>query len=546
MKGNRFLNSLDHYDAFTTIIIGFIAFLTSFSFIILNLFFKEARKFPSILLTIISFGELIMSVHWIMTGFYSQYILKIHYVDPSGLFCKISGTLITFGASIQYLFQLSFLFTIIIMFRNALTKMKHKNLYVIIPSILTIASMTNFMLTGSIGKDFFGICTIEHSTMGNIIFTAVLLGIYIVVVTVTLVILKKFKTKTQKILMIKNSDEFYVFYKNYAIFMLFYYIISAGGHIISSQFKTYLDYKNGECGSTCMKLYFMCRLLCNFKLYLPIVSFMLRISDPYLKNIIQDYLKKKKKSFHRHLLDESMMVFNETSTYLFNKSSFTVDSKDIMLNRTLNRIKMNCTKTILISLHAYYRVIFQSITNTLRDMDSVFISNLEFEVVQLLEIHKDFCKKNKRKIEENNSIKEFSLKSANSFDNPTLQTPIKNEISLDLNIFPEYLTGKVNIYFAKEFAHIMMERNYIISEIFNSFDEDLNRKNINRTGSKKGNKSGNGGASGEFFFITFDNKFIIKTIPQEEEIIFGQIIENYTSHVTKNPNSLLGLSLIHI
>lgn len=39
-----------------------------------------------------------------------------------------------------------------------------------------------------------------------------------------------------------------------------------------------------------------------------------------------------------------------------------------------------------------------------------------------------------------------------------------------------------------------------------------------------------GGAGGEFFLVTFDKKFFIKTINEEEEGVLNNLIEEYSLH----------------
>ena len=53
-------------------------------------------------------------------------------------------------------------------------------------------------------------------------------------------------------------------------------------------------------------------------------------------------------------------------------------------------------------------------------------------------------------------------------------------------------------------------------------------------------KAGEGaGRSGSFFFFSHDRKFIIKTMTSSELQAFLPLIEDYTEHFKKNPNSLL-------
>jgi hypothetical protein len=48
------------------------------------------------------------------------------------------------------------------------------------------------------------------------------------------------------------------------------------------------------------------------------------------------------------------------------------------------------------------------------------------------------------------------------------------------------------------------------------------------------------GKSGSFFFFSHDNKFLIKTITDNElKTMLGDFMENYYSHISKNNDSLL-------
>jgi len=50
---------------------------------------------------------------------------------------------------------------------------------------------------------------------------------------------------------------------------------------------------------------------------------------------------------------------------------------------------------------------------------------------------------------------------------------------------------------------------------------------------------GDGGKGGEFFYKSFDNKLIIKTINEKELKVFKDILKDYSNHMRKYPNSLI-------
>ena len=47
------------------------------------------------------------------------------------------------------------------------------------------------------------------------------------------------------------------------------------------------------------------------------------------------------------------------------------------------------------------------------------------------------------------------------------------------------------------------------------------------------------GRSGSFFFHTFDNRFVIKTMTQKEVTTFLKIAEDYARHYKRCPDSLI-------
>ena len=53
-------------------------------------------------------------------------------------------------------------------------------------------------------------------------------------------------------------------------------------------------------------------------------------------------------------------------------------------------------------------------------------------------------------------------------------------------------------------------------------------------------KAGEGaGRSGSFFFFSFDKKFLIKTMNDNEMAVFTGMLPSYLNHFMKNPDSLL-------
>lgn len=275
---------MDHYDAFTYSLVGPISIIASLSFILLNISFKNARKFPGNLLIIISIGEFFLAIHWFMSGVYSKYIWGVHFIEENSTFCLVNSVIACLAANVQYLFQISFLLSIIVMFKNTMKQIKSQKLFIAVPIVLLIISFFITAHKGKLGKNIYGTCSVKDSHGGsNIGIALLLILVYLFFVVLTLVVLTRFKKQNNNKLKIKNSDEFYWFYVNYSIMMLFYYIIIATNFIFATKLHHYLEANDNQCYESCMVIYYLCRLTNNVKVMLPLFSFLLRINPHLLK-----------------------------------------------------------------------------------------------------------------------------------------------------------------------------------------------------------------------------------------------------------------------
>jgi hypothetical protein len=559
---NKLVSNMDHYDAFTYALVGPISILASLSFILLNIYFKDARKFPGNLLIIISVGELFLAIHWFMSGVYSKYIWGVHFIEESSNFCIINTYIACLAANVQYVFQLSFLLSIIVMFKNTMKKIKSQKLFIIIPIILIIASTSLTAIKNKLGKNIYGTCSVKNSNgSSNVVIALGLIIVYLIFVIFTLVVLRRFKKNTSKSLKIKNSDEFYWFYMNYSIMMLIYYIIIALNFIFATKLQIFLDENENQCYENCMILYYMCRLTNNVKVMLPLFSFLLRINDPFIKQMIFNFLNQKFKG-KSGKLDESMTNLYESSTILKPLNSMSVDNKDFIVNQTINRIRMLCTRTMLFGLYKYYKVIMKRI-NSMKSSDDV-LDKIEIALEDLIDMgdimgNKDLQNEIDR-MERESSLttkKKKSEKFAEEIDdlnnrltNPEFSSGIirtkskkfqkrkesKKENKED-SLPDENLNGDMQVFHAKDFSKLIIQRGHHLREIEQAFEVGLNKKCIKKMGKSK---TGGGGASGEFFFVTHDGRYFIKTITEEEEDVFLDMVDGYITHLLENKNSLIG------
>jgi hypothetical protein len=97
----------------------------------------------------------------------------------------------------------------------------------------------------------------------------------------------------------------------------------------------------------------------------------------------------------------------------------------------------------------------------------------------------------------------------------------------------------MQVIHAKDFSKLVVQRGHHIRNIEESFSVHKNKKCIKKMG-KVSKGGGDGGASGEFFFVTHDGRFFIKTINEEEESVFLNMINQFIEHLLENGTSLIG------
>ena len=589
---NKLVHNMDHYDSFTYTLVGPISMLASLAFILLNIYFKDARKFPGNLLIIISVGELFLATHWFMSGVYSKYVWGVSFIEEDSTFCIVNTYIACIAANVQYVFQLSFLLSIIVMFRNTMKQIKSQKLFIIVPVLLIAASVVLTVTKDKLGKNIYGTCSVKDG--GNISIALFLILVYLVFVLTTLYILNRFKRANQKRLIIRNSEEFFKFYLHYAIMMLIYYIIIALNFIFATQLQSYLVSNQNQCYEKCMIIYYLCRLTNNVKVMLPLLSFLLRINDPFIKSMIFKILRsKKKKGNSSTFLEDSTIMGLETSQILKPLQSMaSIDQKDFIINQTVTRVKMMCTRTMLMALNKYYKIIMKKVimlkednvlehfvvsVEDLTELSEAIIGTDDqqgSDPYKIIDLNNRLTNPNYTR---NSGSKGYGLKRnsgnsrntrANSGNKNIMndqplhrQSPketilLKSERSSDARrsqrgskqsnntdqihhelIPEETLSGDVNVFYAKDFTSLIVQRGHHLEEMAQAFDVEKNKRCIKKMGASA---AGDGGASGEFFFVTHDGRFFIKTITEDEENVFMDMAPEFMEHLLTNSHSLIG------
>jgi hypothetical protein len=467
------LFNIDHYDAYTYLIIGPISFFASLLFIILNIYFKEARRFPGNILIIISIAELGLCVHWFASGLYSPSVLGV-VVDEKSMFCRVNSYFAVTLASVEFYYHLAFLISIIIMFRNTMKEIKFKGLFNVVPMLLVIASVWIAVSRDSLGKNIYGTCSMNQLKHGVKLYSLAI-GVYMLAGGYALIILRRFIRMTKR--EITRKDDFYSFYFNYTILIFILYTLVGLMFIVGTQILECDMTGTDDEKTVCYKWFYFSRICNNVKVFIPLWAFLLRIKDPFLRKLIQRFLRKESEK--------------ESTVNSFEEEIVIIDN-DFLINNQIKEIRKGMIRTILLGLSEYYGSLifyYQKID------DEQLINNLRQPIG--------------KNVKSTRNLPDY----------------------VDFNSTERIYDCGMNCFGSKQFKKIIDSRDF--GNIDPSFSPIKNKDAINKIGEM------DGGSGGEFFLMTHDKRFIIKTITEDEEAIFKNILVNYCDYIATSNGSFI-------
>ena len=489
-----YLHEMDHYDAYTYLIFGPIAFMCALCFIALNFVFKEARRFPNSLLLIITIGDLGLCVHWFFTGLYTKFILGTEEIHPRSWFCRANSLSAAVFASVGFYYHLSFFIAIILMVKSAMKELKGRWIFHVAPLVPIVMNLIYVNEKNALGKNIYGSCSVvKIGNAGGLYIAAnalfILVGFY------TIWTLQKFMRMGRQKVTLK--DDFYKFYVNYTALISFLYLTIGANLFFSNRFLHSIPDCHGkeDCDQNVhMKYFFLSRIGNTLKIFMPIFAFLLRISDPFLRKLAHRMFKTKYRP------PEEDMEINDgddsRSTMVQSiQPEPDMEEKDL-LNSKIQAVRRGMVRTILLGLSEYYCGLIENYCS----QEPELANNLTHKVG-------GYARASVRK-----SLPEF----VEAFD-------IENGGRF-------YDCGMLSTG-AREFKQIIQSRAF--KKIEESFNVKDNAEAVRKSGGS------DGGAGGEFFLLSHDRRFFVKTITEDEETIFRDILKDYTEYFAKNPTSFI-------
>lgn len=484
LGSDPYIYIMDHYDAYTYVAIGAVSFLSALLFILLNLKFKEARKFPSNLLIFASFAELFLTAHWFVSGLYTPFILGVPAPEEDSLFCKANSVVAFFFANVEFLFHVSFVLSIIVTFKNTLHTLKAEVFFWLLPLLAAVIALGFAFYKDLLGRNIYGTCSLRQMKKTGRSYI-IINGTYVFLSLYALWVLKKFMAMERQKIYFK--DDFYSSYINYIILVIALYLILGTNYVLSGYIMKCLDAMPG--GVFCYKVYFFSKITNTVKIFMPLLAFLVRIRDPFYLKLVYSWLVRRERKKEQASMIHSQTGLNQS---LLEEEPSYVVTEDFGVNNQLKEVKKGIVRTIVHGIYEY----FGSWVNTLDESsDNSFIEKVEMV------------------LRGNDVINESSVLgfTAVDQDNQTFECSVSSIGALTFkSIIGQAALQNIDI----------------------SFRAALNRKQIEGC-------SIDGGAGGEFMMFTYDRRYMIKTLQEEELGVLRSILPNYQQHFAANPRSFI-------
>lgn len=500
---------LDAFDTYTYLIIGFLSLLASLAMFVLHLMKRELRNQPGDLISMIAFSEFWLTLHWFISAIRTDYITS-DYEDGS-FFCDFNSFIAVNAASLEITYNLCLITYVFMSVRSALKKSYIPTLrFHLFCWAVTIAQFF-YNRHKMYVRNPYGTCSVVIGARdlyvgAGMIFVSVVYAIFVYIYTN-----RKLPNKGAE--MKKFRASFIGYYSKFLQVLIISWII-----VFFSFTAQILAKQKGRFEET---LFVLGRLGNTVKALMPLMLFFVRMEDPKIQKFFYNYYtevyhdvtniitldcrnsNKDEGPLTAEKLDASIMDSPVTS--VVDKESTVGSTADS--NRKSNEAEEDDTMDWLNQLPAKMKEAF---TRT-------FVSSVSVMYYQTLK-----KKSEMPGVKSNPNTKEIIKY---NLEGQSIMTHCKTEKAI--------YDSEFTIYFPEVFYSILSE-GIVPKDFKDSFNIHYNEEAI-----KKSGESG-GGASGELFMFSRDNKFILKTITDREHKVFKEMISEYSEHFLNHKDSMIG------
>lgn len=508
------LNSINlrWIDSIVFVSLGIVTFFST-SFIILTFIkYPQMREPPGDIILGISISESILTIHWILSaGRFLTYP-----GDPpvsSGQFCQFNAFFSMIAGAFEFLYNCCFCIFVIYKVKSVLKGVTiNQKLFHIPCFIITFLIILIMELTESLGKNLFGTCSIKAVSKIPLIGPLLFL-IYVILAMSTIFYFKKYVPNEERFR--QYREEFLNYYYKYVKACAIIWSILAICNIVAVA-NCYS--KNG--GLAGFNIFLTIGNIA--KLFTPLVLSFLRYQDPFLNTKVRRFFRKVKCWFLRKqatntIINEKFLMEEQKVGEIKKNNPFefpdkqmevviknsplesgsVIDDQDIWLNILKNEIKVQFTYTMLAGILLNYKNVRGALEIS---------TNVEHQSFNTKKRYPITCETLKRYLP--NVINELNEKSYNTFS---------------ANM----------IVYAPEAFDELIQQDQDIMDLEVSLDLEKNYEQIQKA------SGADGGKGGEFFFFSYDNRVIIKTLSKDDLDQLRSILKDYYRYFKKHHDSMI-------
>lgn len=479
---------MDHFDAYAYMVISPLGILTALGLFLGHVFSKELRKSPGDLVMMITVAELLLSTHWFSSALRTQFFTKDDKISSG--FCTFEAYFALIGGTLETFYNFAFLLYIFFQVRYLNAK-KIKTMYLHVMAIgMTIITVIYQDIKNNLGRNKYGSCSVATVSTSSLIFGGTLMlvifGFAIGVVSYTNRVLPQ---HTRELAKLKRN--FVNFYKTYIYMIIYLWALIFLNFLFQNLGENQNDYnpRDTPIKYTFKGYIFNLGKLGNLsKALTPVLLFYVRLRDPLIKQNIWYPFKTTFKKLKGEINPENSKDL---------QSELVSNTNDLMwINMLSTTIKESLHRTLLACIGAFYPELMES-----RLTFNVPLTNKDVEDICIYHVNaKELMK------------------------------------SMDLGEEHPLLGCTFTVYAPRLFSRIVASFSRSI-DFRRSLDIITNAAKIKKLSEST---DGQGGKSGEFFFLTEDRRLILKTTNDTEAKVFLKILRSYTGHFDTFRNSQIG------
>ena len=573
------VNQIDlHYiDAVYLVAVGPIATILCFAFLMIFLINKDLLKNqPGDLYFGATFNELILSIHWTISGSKSLHDRLNHNPPPSNyaVFCQTNAFISFFAGTWEMLYNIAFCLYLIQKIRTLLNPVEIPKIYYhFISFVLSFGFTFVLSITDNLGKNLFGTCSVLADSPVPYLGPIVLL-IYYLFAFYAIFYFNNYIPEASDPVFSIPRQRFLNYYYKYILVTSIIWIPVVVTNIISAI----------NCRWVQNPLWDIALTVGNInKLNTPIALTIMRMNDPFIKKKLKEmYDKCRKKNnddmrfsiFMNSELNEPCLNSNGEDNE-GNKSNLTLVVDKKFMDKSINRKNSNETPFYLkeseesiekneLNFDGQSRKTSSNITHDSKrklDSDHDIFEKEEKDLpdyglntltenakalyikAMMLGIIVNFNRINTRKSSKNFSffnLKDLTEKSQRkkletnisfSFHNQVIKEELPQMWERFYNDF-ENLKAKVTYYSPKLFDELLIHDIKFIN-LNTSLAIDPNLEQI------KNSSKADGGRGGQFFFFSYDNQIILKSLSNDDFKCLTKMLKPYYEYMVKNDDSLI-------